>query len=102
MCVHGVDRDRLRLGALVNHIAGGWFDLFGNDSARHAGNPNFTFVIAREIKTVEGFVLDGTPQDILIKGGEVQQLTGDLVSDTMMVLPGSSPETITVPSVPVL
>ena len=45
MCVHGVDRDRLRLGALVNHIAGGWFDLFGNDSARHAGNPNFTFVI---------------------------------------------------------
>ena len=34
-----------------------------------------TTVIAREIKTVEGFVLDGTPQDILIKGGEVQQLT---------------------------
>ena len=34
-----------------------------------------TTVIAREIKTVEGFVLDGTPQDILIKGGTVQQLT---------------------------
>ncbi len=34
-----------------------------------------TTVIAREIKTVDGFVLDGTPQDILIKGGEVQQLT---------------------------
>ena len=34
-----------------------------------------TTVIAREIKTVEGFVLDGTPQDILIKGGIVQQLT---------------------------
>ena len=34
-----------------------------------------TTVIAREIKTVEGFVIDGTPQDILIKGGEVQQLT---------------------------
>ena len=34
-----------------------------------------TTVIAREIKTVEGFVLDGTPQDILIKGGEVQQVT---------------------------
>ena len=32
-------------------------------------------VKVREIKTVEGFVLDGTPQDILIKGGEVQQLT---------------------------
>ena len=34
-----------------------------------------TTVIAREIKTVEGFVLDGTPQTILIKGGEVQSLT---------------------------
>ena len=34
-----------------------------------------TTVTAREIKTVDGFVLDGTPQTILIKGGEVQQLT---------------------------
>ena len=34
-----------------------------------------TTVKVREIKTVEGFVLDGTPQDIKIKGGEVQQLT---------------------------
>ena len=34
-----------------------------------------TTVIAREIKTVEGFVLDGTPQKILIKDGEVQSLT---------------------------
>ena len=34
-----------------------------------------TTVKAREIKTVEGYVLDGTPQDILIKGGEVQRLT---------------------------
>ncbi|MCM1149480.1 MAG: SpaA isopeptide-forming pilin-related protein [Butyricicoccus sp.] len=34
-----------------------------------------TTVTAREIKTVEGYVLDGTPQDILIKAGEVQQLT---------------------------
>ena len=34
-----------------------------------------TTVIAREIKTVDGFVLDGTPQKILIKGGEVQSLT---------------------------
>ena len=33
-----------------------------------------TTVTAWEIKTVEGFVLDGTPQDILIKAGEVQQL----------------------------
>ena len=34
-----------------------------------------TTVKVREIKTVEGYVLDGTPQDIKIKGGEVQQLT---------------------------
>ena len=34
-----------------------------------------TTITAREIKTVEGFVLDGTPQNILIKGGEVQSLT---------------------------
>ena len=32
-------------------------------------------VVAREIKTLDGFVLDGTPQDIQIKGGIVQQLT---------------------------
>ena len=32
-------------------------------------------VVAREIKTVEGYVLDGVPQDILIKAGEVQNLT---------------------------
>ena len=34
-----------------------------------------TTVIAREVKTVEGYVLDGTPQDIKIVGGRVQQLT---------------------------
>ena len=34
-----------------------------------------TTVIAREIKTVEGYVLDGTPQDIKIAGGRVQHLT---------------------------
>lgn len=34
-----------------------------------------TTVIAREIKTVDGFVLDGTPQDILIKVGPAQNLT---------------------------
>ena len=34
-----------------------------------------TTVTAKEIKTVDGFVLDGTPQDILIKAGEVQRLT---------------------------
>ena len=30
---------------------------------------------AREIRTVEGFVLDGTPQDIEIQAGQTQQLT---------------------------
>jgi len=34
-----------------------------------------TTVIAREVKTVDGFVLDGTPQDIKIEAGHVQQLT---------------------------
>jgi len=34
-----------------------------------------TTVKAREIRSVEGFVLDGTPQDILIRSGEVQRLT---------------------------
>ena len=34
-----------------------------------------TTVVAREIKSADGFVLDGTPQDILIKAGTVQNLT---------------------------
>ena len=34
-----------------------------------------TTVMAREVKTVDGFVLDGTPKSILIKAGEVQTLT---------------------------
>ncbi|WP_419015122.1 SpaA isopeptide-forming pilin-related protein [Dysosmobacter sp.] len=34
-----------------------------------------TTVVAREIKSVDGFVLDGTPQNILIKAGAVQNLT---------------------------
>jgi len=34
-----------------------------------------TTVIARVVKTVDGFVLDGTPQDIKIEAGRVQQLT---------------------------
>ena len=34
-----------------------------------------TTVVAREIKSVDGFMLDGTPQDILIKAGTVQNLT---------------------------
>lgn len=33
-----------------------------------------TTVVAREVKTVEGFVLDTTPKSILIKEGEVQTL----------------------------
>ena len=34
-----------------------------------------TTITARETRTVEGFVLDGTPQSIQIKEGEVQTLT---------------------------
>ena len=34
-----------------------------------------TTITAKEIKTVDGFVLDGTPQSILIKSGDAQQLT---------------------------
>ena len=34
-----------------------------------------TTVTAREVKTVDGFVLDGAPKSILIKAGEVQALT---------------------------
>ena len=34
-----------------------------------------TTVTVREVKTVDGFVLDGTPKSILIKAGEVQTLT---------------------------
>ena len=36
--------------------------------------PDIT-VKVREIKTVDGYVLDGTPQDVRIIGGEAQQLT---------------------------
>ena len=34
-----------------------------------------TTVTVREIKTVDGYILDGTPQEILIKAGEAQELT---------------------------
>jgi len=37
-------------------------------------NPGVT-VTAREVKTVDGYVLDGTPQSILIKEGEAQSMT---------------------------
>ena len=36
--------------------------------------PDIT-VKAREIKTVDGYILDGTPQDVKIIGGQTQQLT---------------------------
>ena len=61
-----------------------------------------TTVIAREIKTVEGFVLDTTPQSILIKQGAAQTLTffnkaeGGLelikvsASDTTRRIPGTT------------
>ena len=53
----------------------------GTYYTNHAGEivlnnlePGMT-VTARETKTVDGFVLDGTPQTIEIKAGEKQQLT---------------------------
>ena len=39
------------------------------------GLPPGTTITARETQTAEGFVLDGSPQSILIKEGEVQTLT---------------------------
>ena len=40
-----------------------------------AGLTPGTTITARETRTVDGFVLDGSPQSILIKEGEVQTLT---------------------------
>ncbi len=39
------------------------------------GLPPGTTITARETRTVDGFVLDGSPQSILIKEGQVQTLT---------------------------
>ena len=52
--------------------------MYYTDEAGEIVLPDLTpgmTVIAREVSTVEGFVLNGTPQDILIEEGRVQQLT---------------------------
>ena len=61
-------------GAAVGPNDGIYFTDKSGDIVLNDIEPGTT-VIAREIKTVEGFVLDGTPQDILIKAGEMQELT---------------------------
>ena len=51
--------------------------MFYTDSAGEIRIENLeagTVIKAREIKTVDGFVLDGTPQDILIQSGAEQEL----------------------------
>ena len=60
-------------GGAVGPDDGIYFTDKSGDITLTGLEPGMT-VIAREIKTLDGFVLDGTPQDIQIKGG-VQQLT---------------------------
>ena len=61
-------------GAAVGPDDGVYYTDKAGEIVLEGIEPGIT-VIAREIKTVEGYVLDGTPQDILIKAGSVQQLT---------------------------
>ncbi|MBQ9346865.1 MAG: hypothetical protein IJT94_05910 [Oscillibacter sp.] len=52
--------------------------LFVTDAAGDITIPNLeagTVVKAREVKTVDGYVLDGTAQDIQIQSGELHELT---------------------------
>ncbi len=60
-------------GGAVGPDDGIYFTDKSGDITLTGLEPGMT-VIAREVKTLDGFVLDGTPQDIQIKGG-VQQLT---------------------------
>ena len=61
-------------GAAVGPDDGVYFTDHAGEIVLEGIEPGTT-VIAREIKTVEGYVLDGTPQDIKIVGGQVQRLT---------------------------
>lgn len=61
-------------GAAVGPDDGTYYTDAAGEIVLTGLEPGIT-VKAREIKTVEGYVLDGTPQDILIKSGEVQTLT---------------------------
>ena len=60
-------------GGAVGPDDGIYFTDKSGDITLTGLEPGMT-VVAREVKTLDGFVLDGTPQDIQIKGG-VQQLT---------------------------
>ena len=60
-------------GGAVGPDDGIYFTDKSGDITLTGLEPGMT-VVAREIKTLDGFVLNGTPQDIQIKGG-VQQLT---------------------------
>ena len=61
-------------GAAVGPAAGVYYTDKAGEIVLNGLEPGTT-VVAREIKSVDGFVLDGTPQDILIKAGTVQNLT---------------------------
>lgn len=61
-------------GAAVGPDDGLYYTDKSGEIVLHGIEPG-TVVIAREVKTAEGFVLDGTPQDIKIEAGHVQQLT---------------------------
>ena len=61
-------------GAAVGPDDGVYYTDKAGEIALNGLEPGTT-VVAREIKSVDGFVLDGTPQDILIKAGTVQNLT---------------------------
>jgi len=61
-------------GAAVGPDDGLYYTDKSGEIVLHGIEPG-AVVIAREVKTVEGFVLDGTPQDIKIEAGHVQQLT---------------------------
>ena len=61
-------------GAAVDPDGGIYYTDHAGEIVLEGIEPGTT-VIAREIKTVEGFVLDGAPQTIKIVGGQVQQLT---------------------------
>ena len=61
-------------GAAVGPDAGVYYTDHAGEIVLEGIEPGTT-VTVREIKTVEGYVLDGTPQTIKIVGGQVQQLT---------------------------
>ena len=60
-------------GAVVGNSNGEFITDENGRIVIHDLEPGTT-VTAREVKTVDGFVLDGTPKSILIKAGEVQTL----------------------------